>query len=435
MRVAPAPEELIDRALGALGERFSMGVVLFDGTMEVIWASGATPMVLGWELEALVGRSVLELLHPDDLERVMPMLEPALEDPIEALSRSASVRTAELSVRVASQDGGWRTVLVAGRVIDLNGNLVVTVRPGEERVAFDRVLQLLGEGERLYTTLDAVLDVVRAHFDQPACIVHAYDGALTIGGQREALVLDDARELWSGLRSGRGGEPAVDAHRWVFPVLSRRQDTVLGAIVLPVPWVELPSPYDVAIMERITGLAALAFERAMYDRRLSRDAAIDHLTGVLNRRSFERELASMSVSTDHPVVVLFADLDGFKEINDLYGHAVGDVVLESVAARLTSSVRGIDVVGRMGGDEFVVACPGLGADGLDELSTRVRSAVEGRVVTGDATVAVRLSLGVAVATDPAGLATVIERSDSAMYRDKRSRRRPELAVAQPPVGG
>jgi len=150
---------------------------------------------------------------------------------------------------------------------------------------------------------------------------------------------------------------------------------------------------------------------------------------VLNRRSFERRLLTMPVGADHPVVVAFADLDGFKEINDRHGHAVGDVVLETVAARLSGSVRGVDVVGRLGGDEFVVACPGVGGEGLDELAARVRSAVEGPVVVGDAVVEVRLSVGVALATDPHGLATVIERSDSAMYRDKRSRR----ATLSPPV--
>ena len=419
----------MDRALRALGERFSMGVILFDGRLDLIWASGATPGVVGWDVDEILGRNVLDLVHPDDIERVMPMLEVALDDPLARLNRSSSVRTAELSVRVTDPGGGWRTVLVAGRVIDLDGNLVVTVRPAEERVAFDRVLQLLGRGERLSMTLDAVLDVVRAHFEQPACIVHSVDGSTVVEGDPEALVFDDADDLLAALRDRSGSRESVDANRWVFTVPSPGRSGALAAMVVRAPWADAPAPYDLAIIERVSGLAALAFERASYDRRLNRAATIDHLTGVLNRRSFERRLLTMPVDGDHPVVVAFADLDGFKEINDRHGHAVGDVVLETAAARLSGSVRGVDVVGRLGGDEFVVACPGVGGEGLDELAARVRSAVEGPVVVGDAVVEVRLSVGVALATDQHGLATVIERSDSAMYRDKRSRR----AALSPPV--
>jgi len=427
--VEPIDPELLNRALAALGERFSMGVILFDGRLDLIWASGATSGVVGWDVSEILGRNVLDLVHPDDIERVMPMLEVALDDPLARLNRSSSVRTAELSVRVTDPGGGWRTVLVAGRVIDLDGNLVVTVRPAEERVAFDRVLQLLGRGERLSMTLDGVLDIVRAHFEQPACIVHSVDGSTVVEGDREALVLDDADELLAALRDRGAPCESIDAIRWVFTVPSAGRNDVVAAMVLKAPWADDPAPYDLAIIERVVGLAALAFERALFDRQLNQAATTDHLTGLLNRRSFERELRSMPVDDGQPVLVLFADLDGLKEINDRHGHAVGDAVLAAVAARLTSAVRSVDVVGRLGGDEFVVACPGLGDARRDDLIARVRSAVEGRVVVDGRDVPVRLSMGVATTADGAELATVIDRSDLEMYRDKRARR--HLALTPP----
>ena len=103
----------MDRALRALGERFSMGVILFDGRLDLIWASGATSGVVGWDVAEILGRNVLDLVHPDDIERVMPMLEVALDDPLARLNRSSSVRTAELSVRVTDPGGvgarsSWR---------------------------------------------------------------------------------------------------------------------------------------------------------------------------------------------------------------------------------------------------------------------------------------------------------------------------------------
>ena len=76
----PIDPELLNRALAALGERFSMGVILFDGRLDLIWASGATSGVVGWDVSEILGRNVLDLVHPDDIERVMPMLEVALDD-------------------------------------------------------------------------------------------------------------------------------------------------------------------------------------------------------------------------------------------------------------------------------------------------------------------------------------------------------------------
>ena len=159
----------------------------------------------------------------------------------------------------------------------------------------------------------------------------------------------------------------------------------------------------------------------MYDRRLHRDATTDGLTGVLNRRTFERRLREQVVDHANPVVVLFVDLDDFKDINDNHGHVVGDVVLEHVAARLTGALRSADFIGRLGGDEFVVACPGLPLDRIADTVERVRAAAEGPVFVDDRPVPVRLSVGAATAVSDEDVASLVHRSDVAMYQDKRAR--------------
>ncbi|UDY35786.1 GGDEF domain-containing protein [Dermatobacter hominis] len=420
---AAAPDELIGTALAALGERFSTGVLLFDRSLDVLWASGATESVLGWADGALVGANALDLVHPDDFAMVISVVEPVLDDPEETLARPTAARTVELLVRIKAQDGSWRPVLVAGRVVDLDGHMVVTARPGEERHALDRVLQLLGHGDHLNATLDAVIDVVRAHFlMQSVCLVHSYDGRTTVDGDPAALVGADPHALLQQVRESLSEEIRADAERWICPVLSHSRESVLGVVVLPVPRLGEPTPYDATVMQRITSLAALAFERAQYDRSLNHDATIDHLTGSLNRRSFERRLMGLAVGGEYPVAVLFVDLDGFKGINDVYGHAIGDAVLVAVAGRLAGAVRGGDFVGRLGGDEFVVACPGLPLEDVEAMATRVREATEGQVLASGRMVDVGMSLGVAVAMDDDELVSVIDRSDSSMYRDKQARR-------------
>lgn len=417
----PVDDALITTALRAVGEQFLMGILVFDRSLDVVWASAAAPVVLGWDADALVGVNALTLIHPSDLERTMPIIEPVLEGPVPRVDPPAVGHALELSLKVVAADGSTRPVLVAGRVLGETGHVVVTVRPGGERVAFDRVLHLLGRGGDLGDTLAALLDVVCIHFDTTAALVHAFDGSITVVGDVAALVGVDAETVLDEVLVGSTPKIWVQEDRWVCPVVSRGSSAVFGAVVLHTPRSGEPTPYDIAIVERVTALAALAFDRASHDRRLQRDASTDALTGVLNRRSFERRLQALSVDVDAPVVVAFADLDGLKAINDAEGHAAGDRVLVHVAESLVAAVRSVDFVGRIGGDEFVVAFPGLDVDRAADAVARLRAAVETTLELGGRSVDVGLSIGTAAAVDRLGLESVLERSDVAMYADKRAR--------------
>lgn len=416
------PDGLVDAALAAIGERFSTAVLVFDRTLATLWASPATSVVIGWSPMEIVGRNAIELVHPDDLETVVSVVEPVLDDPGGMLARPTAARTVELSVRIKGADDTWRPVLVAGRVIDEDGHLVVTARPGEERMALDRVLRLLGRGERLASTLDAVMEMADAHFQSTVCIVHTYDGVVSIDGDPSALVGASPDALLRAARRSPGGDIRIDGGRWVCPVLSHSREQVLGIVVLPVPREGAPTGYDATVMDRVTSLAGLAFEGAVYDRSLHHDATTDHLTGLSNRRTFERRLMGLAVDGEYPVTVLFVDLDGFKAINDLHGHIVGDAVLRHVADGLVASVRSTDFVGRLGGDEFVVACPGLTIELVDELVTTIRDAAGRQLLIDGRVVDVGLSVGVAMAGDDDELATLVQRADAAMYRNKQTRR-------------
>ncbi len=123
-----------------------------------------------------------------------------------------------------------------------------------------------------------------------------------------------------------------------------------------------------------TVLLALAGWTFLLDRRaLERRATTDELTGLLNRREFERVAEEMLLAADrfeNGICVMLIDLNGFKEINDTLGHQFGDLVLKAVSERLKSAVRDTDVVARWGGDEFVILLPGI------EDGTGVRAAAE-----------------------------------------------------------
>jgi diguanylate cyclase (GGDEF)-like protein/PAS domain S-box-containing protein len=168
--------------------------------------------------------------------------------------------------------------------------------------------------------------------------------------------------------------------------------------------------------------------RDVSDRReaseaLWRSFSCDHLTGLVNRRAFF-EAAGLELHrwqrAPRPLSVLMVDADDFKKVNDRHGHAGGDAVLCHLAGLLTSSFRGIDVIARLGGEEFVVLLPDTGAASAEVVAERFceRVAAEPVLVDG-AAVSCTVSIGVA-AMEP-GIETVedlLRRADKAMYRAK-----------------
>jgi diguanylate cyclase (GGDEF)-like protein len=133
------------------------------------------------------------------------------------------------------------------------------------------------------------------------------------------------------------------------------------------------------------------------------------------------------------LAVIMADLDHFKDINDLHGHAAGDVVLREAARRLRAAVRAYDSIGRYGGEEFLIVAPGCGLGETWELAERVRTHVAScSIMAGGAPVQVTLSLGVATGASSADLEKALSGADAALYRAKaagRNRVEPSLGRA------
>ena len=149
----------------------------------------------------------------------------------------------------------------------------------------------------------------------------------------------------------------------------------------------------------------------------------DPLTSLPNRVTVQHRLDELLVvARDHPVSVLFVDLDRFKLINDTLGHSFGDEVLKVVAARLRTSVRDGDIVGRLSGDEFVVICDQMSHFGAIELSDRIQDALAVPIERGDGDHTITASVGIATATDGDTAEALIANADLAMYRAKQNGR-------------
>ena len=153
---------------------------------------------------------------------------------------------------------------------------------------------------------------------------------------------------------------------------------------------------ELRILSGISAKIGLSIENILKYRQLENFATTDHLTGLLNTRSlFERlEKKWFGASAKRPrLTVLLCDMDGFKQVNDRFGHASGNKVLQHFAQGLLKANREYDVVARIGGDEFVIAVTGLDQDALDgKMAAMTQLATEaGRAVCGESVVS--LSIG------------------------------------------
>ncbi len=171
----------------------------------------------------------------------------------------------------------------------------------------------------------------------------------------------------------------------------------------------------------------VALENARLHRLVERQALVDSLTGLANRRSVEETLRSelaRAARFGDEVCVVFADLDFFKDVNDRYGHAAGDEVLKAFAVALRETVRESDVAGRWGGEEFALVLTGTGSIGGAHLAERARAAIEACKVlmpTGEE-VSVTASFGVAAYPDSRELGELLAAADSALYEAKHAGR-------------
>ena len=203
---------------------------------------------------------------------------------------------------------------------------------------------------------------------------------------------------------------------WFLSLPAARVQAIL-TLLLASAGAVLASPSGFAVpwlVMVVTALILTEMQGRLADQ-LRRAATTDSLTGLANRRAWEAD-AGWAVAharrTGEPVTVALLDLDHFKEVNDRSGHEAGDVLLRDLTARWSAELRQTDLLGRYGGDEFVLCLPGTDAAGADEILGRMAACH-----------AFGWSAGTATAGPADTLGTLLARADTDLYRHKRRRRR------------
>lgn len=388
------------------------------------------------EVDAYLIETSYQLRTP--LSAIIGYAELLMEDPADAEEvqlLAHSIRTATKSLMEVIQDLENQVMRERARrkISELLRSLSTMMTASLD---FDEVV------ETIHSCLEEVID-----FDRSRVLVNTEEGEYAIVAQREGrttvhpdappvTAADDPRvaQIQSSLSSmvvaDMNTDPRLDGagldaefQSWLgVPLLW--SDELIGILTLETREQGRFDAFDARLVSSLGTQAGLAIVNARQYSRARYHADVDGLTGAVTRRKFF-EIAAESFEESRaqqtPVALLMIDLDHFKKVNDTYGHAAGDYVLHESIARCAQSIRPTDVIGRFGGEEFLVLLPGLEIDEARQVAERLRECVARESYSvGEHVLDVTVSIGVANLRDDIDtVARLVEEADVALYRAKR----------------
>lgn len=404
--------ELRELAVCSLLGDSSVITVVLDTDMIVRWASPSASSVG----VAPVGRSVVELVHADDLDRVATTFSvSAIEGdrsslmtnvviPLRVVAPSHLVPFEATGRWVRTREGDWYFVVA---LVDVTTRFATT----------EALRAIAGESDD-QSAVQVLVDACHTFngIDGAQVTWWSSEGErFSVGDLGSSPEIADRLVPVDGDLGALGSPFSLVDYDWahVFPITGAGE--MLGAFGFwgwgPPPEVRFLS----VVVAPLLDLAALALTRARARASLSERANTDPLTGLANRRYF---MDQFPVQHNESVAVMYIDLDNFKTVNDFWGHSIGDCVLQLVAERIRRAVSRGDVVARLGGDEFAVLCRRIRPEAAPVIADRVVEAlnrsydIEGVRVPGGA------SVGVAVGTRRSAGPDLVDRADRALMLAK-----------------
>jgi diguanylate cyclase (GGDEF)-like protein/PAS domain S-box-containing protein len=404
-------------SVGAIGSKNPIVRMTRDVAGVIISVDDAIVELLGWVPEQLVGTPSTSLIHPADQSG-------AVAEWMEMITSRG--RSGVWRGRYKAATGSWVWVETENRFED--PEVITSMKEvSAEEVSLEEQFQAR---EQLLSQLSDALPVGIFQVDLSGHITLTNESFHLIVGvpiqdsfeaQTSTVVPDDRPALDAALAKAFAGRSVdgVEIRLRLLPIagatLSAAQDRVCQLGLRPLS-------DSSGVVSGVVGCLNDVTDRArLYEELLIR-ASTDELTDCLNRAA-TIELVDRTINARHDGLgraVIFADLDGLKAVNDRLGHAAGDQLIISAARRIKATLRNHDVVGRLGGDEFLVICPRvLNPARAMEIAERISSALTTSLLIGAETVQLRASVGVVWTLESLDTDTLIARADNAMYESKR----------------
>jgi diguanylate cyclase (GGDEF)-like protein/PAS domain S-box-containing protein len=418
--------------LGKILDLLLDAVCVVDAEGRYVFVSAAFERIFGYAPAEVIGKPMIDLVHPEDRDITLRTATAIMGGKPESHFQNRYVR----------KDGSVVHIMWSARWSETD----------RVRIAVARDITELKRGESMRLALHAVAEAAHTAQDLPALFeqVHRIIGgvlpaadflaalhdraenrmefpyvARAHGPAPEAESLAADARIAEVIRNGRVVQPAPDgstgtnATHWLGVPLQSKDGTI-GALLVEHHGRTGYTGADSELLQFVATQVSTAIERKQAQARLRHLALHDPLTDLANRNLLRRHLETIlagAANRGTHVALLYIDLDGFKQVNDIHGHAVGDLLLCEVAARIRGCLRERDIAARVGGDEFVVLLPDCsGAAAAWDIAESLRTRLMAPCRLPEGLFQLAASIGVATfPADGADAEALLMHADRAMY--------------------
>jgi len=394
-------------------------VIVVDRDLRIVTAGGALLVRTGYDPGALTGQPLDRIVAPVDLETLRPRYLAAFDgcsDQFEFTGSRGTLSVVDITP-IVEVDGTIDRVLAVARDISALKKAETAARRAEEtyRAAFESApvaMAQLSENGRFLRVNPALCDLLGYSADQ---LLATTTMALTHP--------DDVRESAQNIDAHARGELAINVAEKRF---IHADGHAVWVTINSVPILHADGGFDFLLSHYLDDT-----HRKEFEARLEHLASHDPLTDLPNRYLLADRLSvalARGARSAVPVALLFIDLDGFKRINDTFGHEAGDALLAEVARRLKDMARAADTVARLGGDEFVILLDDIPQIGALAVSERMHAALVAPYRLGGHEVQIGASIGIALSAPGMTAEELLAAADRSMYLVKSDhKRRPSRA--------